>query len=112
MINDLAKIEADVTIPIEVNLEENNLLQNIYDKSTLTYKEQHPVILKRRGPYKKDKATNKEMREYIKEKYDIAVYNCEITAVKKHYGIFKERANQQDNYRMPIAKKVEIIKKL
>lgn len=110
MINNLAKIEADVTIPIEVNLEENNLLQNIYDKATLTYKEQHPVILKRRGPYKKDKATNKEMREYIKEKYDIAVYNCEITAVKKHYGIFKERANQQDNYRMPIAKKVEIIK--
>lgn len=67
-------------------------------------------ILKQREPYKKDKATNKEMREYIKEKYNIAVYNCEITAVKKYYGIFKERTNQQDNYRMPTEIKIEVIK--
>ena len=110
LINNLSRIEPEVTIPVEVNLEENNLLQNIYDKATITYKEQHPVILKQRGPYKKDKATNKEMREYIKEKYNIAVYNCEITAVKKYYGIFKERANQQDNYRMPTEIKIEVIK--
>jgi len=38
------------------------------------------------------------------------VYNCEITAVKKYYGIFKERANQQDNYRMPTEIKIEVIK--
>lgn len=110
LINNLSKVETEFTIPVEVNLEENNLLQTIYDKATVIYKEQHPYVPKVRGPYKKDKATNKEMREYIKENYNIAVYNCEITAVKKRYGIFKERANQQDDYRMPVAKKVEIIK--
>lgn len=110
MIKDLTNFETDVTIPIEVNLEENNLLQSIYDKATLIYKEQHPVITKIRGPYKKEKATNKEMKNYIQEQYGINVHNSEITAIKKYYGIFKTRINQQEDYRMPTTKKVEIIK--
>ena len=109
IIKRLVNEEIEDNIPVTFDLEENNILQKIYEKANARYNKESKVRNVKRGPYKKSKATNREMKNYILEKYNIKVYDSEITGVKKYYGIVVERGTST-TYKMPTKIKCEIIR--
>ena len=108
LVKDLANIEVDTNIQITFNLEENNLLKTIYEKVNLRYKKECIVRSKRRGPYKKEKATNRVMKDYILQIYNVKIHDSDITAVKKYYGIII--VDDIKNIKLPKKNKCNIIR--
>lgn len=110
LVDELTNVESDYEVPVTFDLEENDILQDIYEKVNLRYKKECTVRTKKRGPYKKEKATNREMKKYILDNYSIKVHDSDITALKKYYGIIKVDSNEIKNIKLPKKSKCDIIK--
>ena len=99
-------------VGLEFNLEENGLLAPIYERVSLIFAEREKIKKqnKVRGPYKK-KGKFSDIKEWVKENYNITIHNPQISCIKKQYGVAENGANYFQFKRGPRKDTAEIIRK-